>query len=102
MVAAIVLAGALWLVRSQRMIGDVAYMKAVLHHSMAVMTSGWANIRDPQLRLLASRILDALTRSAIGRRARLRARLLDARHGADVHVALRERDLNAVLLEQQP
>jgi hypothetical protein len=55
--------GALWLVRSQETVGDVAYMKAMIpHHSIAIMTSERANIRDPEVRLLADRIIDAQIR----------------------------------------
>jgi hypothetical protein len=61
--AALVFAGALWLVRSQETVGDIAYMKAMIpHHSIAVMTSERAHIRDPQVRLLADRIIDAQIR----------------------------------------
>jgi hypothetical protein len=53
----------LWLVRSQQTVGDVAYMRAMIpHHSIAVLTSERANIRDPQVRLLADRIIDAQVR----------------------------------------
>lgn len=39
---------ALWLVRSQTTVDDVAYMKAMIpHHSIAIMTSERARIRDP-------------------------------------------------------
>ncbi len=58
-----VFAGALWLVRSQETVGDVAYMKAMIpHHSIAIMTSERAHIRDPEVRLLADRIIDAQVR----------------------------------------
>lgn len=61
--AVLVFAGALWLVRSQETVGDVAYMKAMIpHHSIAVMTSERAHIRDPQVRVLADRIIDAQIR----------------------------------------
>ncbi len=56
----IVGAGALWFVRSQATVSDVAYMKAMIpHHSIAVMTSDRANIRDPRVRKLADDILQA-------------------------------------------
>lgn len=56
----IVGAGALWLVRSQATVSDVAYMKAMIpHHSIAVMTSDRAHIRDPRVRKLADSILQA-------------------------------------------
>jgi hypothetical protein len=59
----IVFAAALWLVRSQETVGDVAYMKAMIpHHSIAIMTSERAHIKDPQVRLIADRIIDAQIR----------------------------------------
>jgi hypothetical protein len=49
---------ALWLVRSQRTVDDVAYMKAMIpHHSIAVLTSKRAQIRDPRVRELADNII---------------------------------------------
>lgn len=58
-----VFAGALWLVRSQETVSDVAYMKAMIpHHSIAIMTSERAHIRDARVRLLADRIIDAQIR----------------------------------------
>lgn len=61
--AVLVFASALWLVRSQRTIGDVDYMKAMIpHHSIAVMTSERADIRDPRTRELAKAILTAQRR----------------------------------------
>nr|WP_209023238.1 DUF305 domain-containing protein [Sphingomonas jejuensis] len=59
----VVFAGALWLVRSQETVADVSYMKAMIpHHSIAIMTSERAHIRDPEVRLLADRIIDAQIR----------------------------------------
>jgi hypothetical protein len=61
--AAIVFAAALGLVRSQETVGDVAYMEAMIpHHSIAVMTSDRAHIRDPRVRKLADGILEAQVR----------------------------------------
>jgi len=61
--SAVVFAGALWLVRSQETVDDVSYMKAMIpHHSIAIMTSERAHIRDPQVRLLADRIIEAQVR----------------------------------------
>lgn len=55
-----VFAGALWLVRSQQTVDDVSYMKAMIpHHSIAIMTSERAHIRDPRVRELADRIIRA-------------------------------------------
>ncbi len=51
---------ALWLVRSQQTVGDVAYMRAMIpHHSIAIMTSERAHIRDPRVRKLADGIIEA-------------------------------------------
>jgi uncharacterized protein (DUF305 family) len=59
----VVLGIALWLVRSQATVGDVSYMKAMIpHHSIAIMTSERAHIRDPEVRKLADRIIDAQIR----------------------------------------
>lgn len=53
----------LWLVRSQATISDVSYMKAMIpHHSIAILTSRRANIRDPRVRELADGIIDAQVR----------------------------------------
>lgn len=61
--AVAVFALALWMVRSQRTVGDVSYMRAMIpHHSIAIMTSERARIRDPEVRLLADRIIDAQVR----------------------------------------
>lgn len=59
----LVFVGALWLVRSQQTVGDVAYMKAMIpHHSIAIMTSERAHIRDPRVRRLADQIIEAQVR----------------------------------------
>jgi uncharacterized protein (DUF305 family) len=53
-----VFAVALWLVRSQATVDDVAYMKAMIpHHSIAVLTSERARIEDPRVRKLADQII---------------------------------------------
>lgn len=50
--------GGLWLVRSQATVGDVAWMKAMIpHHSIAILTSERARIRDPRVRKLADGII---------------------------------------------
>ncbi len=54
---------ALWLVRSQSTVGDVSYMRAMIpHHSIAILTSGRAHIRDPRVRKLADGIIQAQVR----------------------------------------
>ncbi|MHB8122143.1 MAG: DUF305 domain-containing protein [Desulfuromonadaceae bacterium] len=52
-----------WLVRSQATVRDVAWMKAMIpHHSIAILTSGRANITDPRVRKLADEIIEAQRR----------------------------------------
>jgi len=54
---------ALWLVRSQATVDDVAWMKAMIpHHSIAVLTSERAGITDPRVRSLADRIIESQRR----------------------------------------
>ena len=61
--AVAVFAVSLTLVRSQATVGDVSYMKAMIpHHSIAVMTSERATIRDPEVRRLADEIIEAQVR----------------------------------------
>lgn len=58
-----VFALALWLVRSQETVGDVAWMRAMIpHHSIAILTSERANISDPRVRELADEIIEAQRR----------------------------------------
>lgn len=62
-VSAAVFAGALFMVRSQATVDDVSYMRAMIpHHSIAIMTSERAHIKDPAVRKLADRIIDAQIR----------------------------------------
>lgn len=73
--SAVVFALALWLVRSQETVDDVSYMKAMIpHHSIAIMTSERAHIKDPEVRRLADGIIDAQVRE-ITEMKRLIARL---------------------------
>jgi uncharacterized protein (DUF305 family) len=69
------IAGGLWLVRSQATVGDVAWMKAMIpHHSIAILTSERAAIRDPRVRQLADEII-ATQRREIAEMERLIAAL---------------------------
>jgi hypothetical protein len=73
--AAAVFAISLALVRSQDTVGDVDYMMAMIpHHSIALLTSRRAHIRDPRVRKLADAIIDAQVRE-IGEMKRLIADL---------------------------
>jgi hypothetical protein len=59
----VVFAASLWLVRSQETVYDAPYMKAMIpHHSIAIMTSERAHIRDPRVRKLADDIIEAQVR----------------------------------------
>ena len=70
-----VFAGSLWFVRSQATVGDVSYMKAMIpHHSIAVLTSTRAHIKDARVRRLADGIIEAQVRE-IGEMEDLIARL---------------------------
>jgi hypothetical protein len=56
-------AAALWLVRSQQTVDDVSYMKAMIpHHSIAILTSRRAHIKDERVRELADGIIAAQLR----------------------------------------
>ncbi len=60
---AIVFGGALWLVRSQDTVGEVSWMRAMIpHHSIAILTSERAQIKDPRVRRLADEIIEAQRR----------------------------------------
>ncbi|MGV4791964.1 DUF305 domain-containing protein [Rhizobium sp. F40D2] len=62
-VSLITFAGSLWLVRSQESVYDISYMKAMIpHHSIAIMTSERAHIKDPRVRKLADGIIEAQLR----------------------------------------
>ena len=58
--SAIAFATSLYLVRSQRTVGDISWMKAMIpHHSIAILTSARANISDSRVRALADAIIEA-------------------------------------------
>ena len=61
--SAVLFAVALWLVRSQATVDDVAYMKGMIpHHSIAILTSDRAHITDPRVRKLADGIIETQRR----------------------------------------
>jgi uncharacterized protein (DUF305 family) len=61
--AAFVVAGGLFLARSQETVQDVSYMRAMIpHHSIAILTSERAEISDPRVRELADEIIEAQRR----------------------------------------
>ena len=60
----ILFVGALGLVRAQSpIIGDILWMKAMIpHHSIAILTSERADIKDPEAKKLAEEIIEAQLR----------------------------------------
>jgi Na+/proline symporter len=61
--AGVVIAGGLFLARSQETVQDVSYMRAMIpHHSIAILTSERAEISDPRVRALADEIIVAQRR----------------------------------------
>lgn len=55
--------GSLYLVRSQKTIGDLLWMRAMIpHHSIAILTSERANFKDPEVKKLAESIIEAQKR----------------------------------------
>ena len=53
----------LWLMRSQNLVDQVSYMRAMVpHHSIAIMTSRRAHITDPRVRKLADGIAETQVR----------------------------------------
>tara|TARA_R110000868_G_C10768676_1_gene754530 strand:- start:643 stop:975 length:333 start_codon:yes stop_codon:yes gene_type:complete len=51
--------GSLFLVRQQKPIGDILWMKAMIpHHSIAILTSSRADIKDPEVKKLANDIIE--------------------------------------------
>ena len=61
--AGVVFALSLWIVRSQVLMDDADYMRAMIpHHSIAILTSERAQISDPRVRKLADEIIAAQER----------------------------------------
>ena len=61
--AGVVFGVSLWLVRSQTTVDDTEYMAAMIpHHSIAIMTSERASLKDPRVRELAQAIIVAQRR----------------------------------------
>jgi hypothetical protein len=57
---AIMIIGAIWLVRSQVTVTDTDYMEGMIpHHSIAILTSERAKIKDIRVRKLADEIIKA-------------------------------------------
>ncbi|MBC7749633.1 MAG: DUF305 domain-containing protein, partial [Methylotenera sp.] len=69
----ILFVSALSLVRTQTPIGDVLYLKAMIpHHSIAILTSKRADIKDPEVRKLANAIIKAQEKEIIEMKASIK------------------------------
>lgn len=56
--AGVVFAASVFLLRSQRTVDDIAWMRAMIpHHSIAILTSERAGLTDPRVRALADAIV---------------------------------------------
>lgn len=76
--SALVFVVSLFLVRSQATVGDISYMRAMIpHHSIAILTSTRANIKDPRVRKLADGIIEAQRREI----AEMKALIVDLEGG---------------------
>jgi len=61
--AAVIFAGSVYMLRSQRTVDDVAWMQAMIpHHSIAILTSERSQISDPRVRELADEIIETQRR----------------------------------------
>jgi len=61
--AAVVFAGSVYMLRSQRTVDDLSWMRAMIpHHSIAILTSERARISDPRVRDLANEIIETQRR----------------------------------------
>ena len=61
--AGLLLLSAVWLLRSQATVSGVDYMEGMIpHHSIAILTSERAKIKDPRVRDLADKIIEAQRR----------------------------------------
>lgn len=59
-ISILIFSGSLFMVRSQTTVSDVAWMKAMIpHHSIAILTSKRANLKDPEVKKLANEIIKA-------------------------------------------
>lgn len=72
--SAILFVGALGLVRAQSpIVGDVLWMKAMIpHHSIAILTSKRADIKDPEVKKLADDIIKAQEKEIVEMKAMIK------------------------------
>lgn len=74
----VVFAVALYLLRSQALVEDASWMRAMIpHHSIAILTSERADLSDPRVQALAQAIIEAQRREI----AEMQALLADLQGG---------------------
>lgn len=57
-ISAVIFAGSLFMVRTQTGVSDISWMKAMIpHHSIAILTSSQADLKDPEVKKLAEEII---------------------------------------------
>lgn len=77
--------GLLALNRSQMLVGDVAFMKAMIpHHSIAINNASKARIQDPRVRELADQIVESQVREIAEMKLLLDDIARDGLRGSDV------------------
>jgi hypothetical protein len=56
----VVFIGAVWGIRSQLLVGDEQFLKSMIpHHSIAIKTCTYANIRDEEIKKLCEQIIES-------------------------------------------
>ena len=57
-ISAVIFAGSLFMVRTRTGVSDISWMKAMIpHHSIAILTSSQADLKDPEVKKLAEEII---------------------------------------------
>ena len=57
-ISAVIFVGSLFMVRTQTGVSDISWMKAMIpHHSIAILTSSQADLKDPEVKKLAEEII---------------------------------------------
>ncbi|WP_270330719.1 DUF305 domain-containing protein [Lapidilactobacillus dextrinicus] len=57
-ISAVIFAGSLFMVRTQTGVSDISWMRAMIpHHSIAILTSSQADLKDPEVKKLAEEII---------------------------------------------
>lgn len=58
-ISAVIFVASLFMVRTQTGVSDISWMKAMIpHHSIAILTSTEADLKDPEVKKLADEIIE--------------------------------------------